>query len=206
MPFVDLSRMAASTSDNINAIKCNNSTLPIVWIYNEPLSDIEDILGITKVELLTDNDWESQREKCNQYCLEQISNLGRPVLLIGGPSDVKDCNFPNIRVSCDSWQKFIAEKAGLSVVNGVISGTYDSGTAFQVSDCWAAEMMHRTMFEHPDVQPVHSLVESIWNTFFFWKEIERLGWFFGVHPNKQATEAFADLLRPDIIKFLEDTK
>jgi hypothetical protein len=206
IPCIDLAQPGASVLSNIRRLEKDKSNLPIIWIYNEPLLDIEHILGISKVELLTNDNWQTQRDFCNQYCLEQISKLGRPVLLIGGHSDIRDCKFSNIRVTCASWQKFIAGKAGLSIVDGTVTGTYDSGTEFKVSHCWGAEIMHRTIFENPNIQPTKDLVESIWDTFFFWKEIERLGWFFDVHPNKLATETFAEFLLPDVIKFLEDTK
>jgi len=209
LPYVDCSMLGASVTLNIKLIEKliekQDNNFPIIWVYNEPLADIEQACGMTVKELLTRDDWENIRNECNQFCLEQISKLGRPVLLIGGHSDITDCNFSNIHVACNSWQKFIAKRAGL-LVNDTITGSYDSGTEFKIDRCWGAEVMHKQVYENPNITPVNTLIDSVWETFFFWKEIERLGWFYEVHPNKQATEAFADFLRPDIIKFLEDTK
>jgi hypothetical protein len=206
IPHVDLSKFASSVLDNINTIKQAKTNLPIVWVYNEPLANLNQATGLSFDKLLVDDNWKQHRNACNQYCLEQISKLDLPVLLIGGHSDIKDCNFSNIRVVCASWQKFIANKAGLNIVNDTMEGSYDSGTKFAVADCWGAEIIHRHMFENPTIDPTKTIVDSIWDTFFFWKEIERLGWFHDVHPNKRATQSFAEFLLPDVTKFLEDTK
>lgn len=205
IPHIDCSQFGSSVLNRLRAIK-HYSNLPVIWVYNEPLSDMQEITGMSPADLLVNQQWKKHREDCNQYCLEQISKLNRPILLIGGHSDVENCNFANIRVAHPSWQKFIAKQAGLNVNDGTITGTFDSGTEFKVNQCWGAEIMHRHMFERPSTNPVHSLVESIWDTFFFWKEIDRLGWFHDVHPNRQATESFAEYLLPTVIDFLEDTK
>jgi hypothetical protein len=64
--------------------------LPVIWVYPEPLADLTKFVGLSHIELLKRNDWIDIRKECNDQAFKKINSLGRPVLLIGGHSDVVD--------------------------------------------------------------------------------------------------------------------
>ena len=62
------------------------------------------------------------------------------------------------------------------------------------------------MYENPDIEPNQSLTDSIWDMFFFWKQLEKQDLFSDVHPNLRGNKLFAEYTKPMVLKFLEDVK
>jgi hypothetical protein len=204
--FFDVSQFSCSVLNRVNYIQTLNNKLPIIWIYNEPFGNCEDITGISMAKLLQRSDWKDIWNECNQYCLSAIASLDCPILLIGGHSDIVDCNHANITVACESWQKWLAQQAGMPVKNGVVSVAMDDGGNFVIHNGWGAEIIHRYMHEHPEINPDESLVEGIWDIFYFWKQLEKANLFYDCHPNFRANQLFADFLFPTVEQFLRKTQ
>ena len=177
--------------------------LPVVWVYHEPLGDI-DQLGLTLAIFSQSKNWKSIATDCNNKCLEAIDKLGVPILLIGGPRDVIDCNFKNITVGNSSWQKWLANASGMTVENDVIKVTPPDGGNYDLSHCWGSELIHRFLHENPKISPDPELLNSIWDMYYFWEELQRRDWFYDVHPNKKGNVEFAKFLQSTIDKFLKE--
>lgn len=206
IPFINTSKPGSSVLDRIAYIKTLKLNLPIIWIYNEPTLDLKDLLGVSYAEFLTRKDWLDLWHECNQKCLKEISSLGVPVLLIGGHSDITDCDYSNITVGHKSWQKYLAELAGMPVTNGVVQVDMDDGGNFSVDFCWGSEVIHKFMHQHPEISPDSELVNSMWNMYFFWGQLEKANLFYQVHPNFQGNKKFAEFLKPTVEKFIEENQ
>jgi hypothetical protein len=202
IPFANYARPAS------NALQCvrhlPSSNLPVVWVYNEPLGCVYEATGLNLSDVLTRPDWKDIWEACNQFCLQKIANLNRPVLLIGAHSDIVNCEHQNIVIAHDSWQKFLAQQAGMTVDQGTVYVKMDDGGDFTVSQGWGAEVLHRCMHENPNITPCTEVTDAIWDIFFFWKNLEKADLFHDVHPSLKGNQLFAEFLKPTIIKFLED--
>jgi len=153
IPFFDASSPGTTVLNRITAVQnYHDIKLPIIWVYNEPVSDLQEITGITFEELIQQANWKDTWKKCNQYCLKAINDIGCPVLLIGGHSDIIDCNdYKNITIGHSSWQKWLASQAGLKVDRNIIYVKMDDGGDFSFNLCWGAEIIHRFMHEHPEL-------------------------------------------------------
>ena len=186
-------------------IKPANSRLPIVWVYSEPILDLTTITGMSFEEFIASPDWFDIRQQCNQHCLEQINSLGNPVLLIGGHSDIENCdttNLTNITIAAPSWQKWIAESAGMTVQDGTVYVKMSDGGSFNLEHCWGAEVAHKFIHEHQNIDPDPTLLDAVWDIYYFWQELENRGWFYEVHPNKKSNIKFAKFLKPVVDNFL----
>lgn len=195
MPHVDQSVPGVHAIYNLKRLYEQKEKGPVVWIYNEPLGVLKRATNMEDKEFLIRNDWKEIWQECNQFCLNSIARLGRPVLLFGAHSDIVDCNHANIVVGHKSWQRFLAEQAG-TVTKKIKVPTV----------CWGAEVIHREMHKSPDIEPNKSLVDSIWNVFSFWKQLEEQDLFNHVHPNLRGNKLFAEYAKPMVEKFLEDVK
>ena len=205
IPYSNLSAGGSTALNRVEAIKNHyDSTSPIIFVYNEPIGDLTAVTGLQFSELIQRSDWLDIWKECNQYCLNEINSIGRPVLLIGGHSDVIDCNYSNITVGHNSWQRWLAEQSGMITRKGKVNVKMDDGSSFSFRNCWGAEVIHRFMHEHPDISPSSEIVDSVWDIFFFWKQLEKADLFFEVHPNKRATELYANFLLPVVTEFLEN--
>ena len=204
IPFIDQSLGGTSILDHVAAVKNLNSTLPIIWIYGEPFNNIETITKMSSNDLIQRTDWKDIWHECNQYCLSAISKLGPPVLLIGGHSDIVNCDYDNITIGNVSWQKWLAQQAGMTIDNNTIQVKMDDGGNFLFDRCWGAEVIHRFMHEHLEIEPDISLVNSVWDIFFFWKELEKANLFYEVHPNLLGNQLFAEFLLPAVTNFLQE--
>jgi hypothetical protein len=205
--FINAAKPATNALDNFDAVvNIHNKNLPIVWLYNEPIGCLKSVTGLEFDQFIVRDDWQSIWQEVNQFCLKKISSLGVPVLLIGAHCDIVDCDYANLKVAHPSWQKFLAEKAGMKVVDSTVHVTMDDGGDFCVDQCWGAELIHRCIHQHPNLDPIPDLVDNVWDIFFFWKQLEKLGWFYEVHPNYQGNVAFADYLKPTVLDFLQDVK
>jgi hypothetical protein len=204
IPHIDQSAPGTNVLQNLENLK--ETTGPVVWLYNEPISLIKHVCKLNLSDLLIRDDWQDIWKECNQFCLKSIAKLGRPVLLIGSSSDIVDCDYENIVVGHKSWQRFLAEQAGMITRKGKINVKMDDGGSFSFRHCWGAELVHKTMHENPNIEPNKSLIDSVWDIFFFWKQLEKYDLFNDVHPNLRANELFAKHTKPIIEKFLEDVK
>lgn len=202
--YHNVSKGAHSVLDCVNSVRELDTGLPVIWIYNEPLIDLKTITGLGFDQFMTRPDWLDIWHKCNDSCLEAISSLDVPVLLIGAHSDVIDCHYPNITVGCASWQKWLAQQANMPITDGVVTVKMDDGGDFLLSRAWGAEILHKFMHQHPEVDPVPDLVNNVWDIFFFWKQLEKADLFFEVHPNRRGNELFAEYLLPTVTNFLRE--
>lgn len=204
IPFVDASQPASSVLNRVAYIKNLKLNLPIVWIYNEPLNDLESLTGISHAEFLSRSDWLSLWHECNRKCLNAVASLGVPVLLIGGHSDVVDCDHSNIIIGHHSWQKYLAESVNMRIEDEKIHVKMDDGGNFVVDRCWGAEVIHKVMHENPHINPDPVLVDHIWDIFFFWQQLEKSDVFYEVHPNLKGNLLFAQHMIDTVEKFIQD--
>ena len=199
---LDLSKPGSSVLDRAEAIKESGVSLPIVWVYNEPLLDITTATGLTLNEFVVNDNWKNIREECNQYCLGQIDALGLPVLLIGGHSDVLNCDHSNITVVCPSWQTWLAEQSGMAVNGNNITVDPEDGGNYNIDHCWGAEVVHKFLHENQQINPNAKLLDSLWDIYYFWAELQKRNWFWEVHPNMRGNVEFAKFLKPAVNNFL----
>tara|TARA_R110000868_G_scaffold147197_6_gene368454 strand:+ start:16 stop:720 length:705 start_codon:yes stop_codon:yes gene_type:complete len=205
IPYIDCARQASSVLDCVKLVQ-STPYLPIVWIYNEPLLCLSEATGLSMEQIIGRSDWRDVWEDCNQFCLDKIASLNRPVLLIGGHSDIINCDHPNITIGHTSWQKFLAKEAGLTVENNAVHVKMEDGGDFTVRHCWGGEVIHKFMHEHPNISPSVEITNAVWDIFFLWKELEKANLFYEVHPNKQGTQIFAEFLSLTIAKFLQENQ
>ena len=203
LSYIDYSKPGSTVLDCVAKLEAGPD-LPIVWIYHEPLGCLFEATGLSREQLMQRTDWKDIWEECNQFCLDKIASLNRPVLLIGGHSDIINCDHSNIIVGDPSWQKFLAHRAGMTIEDNNIYVKMDDGGDFTLNRCWGAELIHRFMHEHPNITPTIEITNSVWDIFFFWKELEKLGLFYEVHPNRRGNELFAEFLKPTLVKFLQE--
>jgi hypothetical protein len=205
IPSINYSMPASNVLSCLSRVNTVRS-LPIVWVYHEPIACLTEATGLSKEQFMQRSDWKDIWEDCNQFCLKAINNLNRPVLLIGAHSDIVNCDYKNITVAHPSWQKFLARQAGMPIKDNTVNVKLDDGSDFFVSDCWGAEILHRFMHENPHITPSIEVTNAVWDIFFFWKELEKADLFFDVHPNYQGNKLFAEHLKPTVIKFLQETQ
>ena len=182
---------------------CADDNIPIVWLYCEPLLSLGPATGLSMAEFVVSENWQDIREVCNQYCLNLINSLPNPVLLVGAHSDI--VNFNNYKSTLQigeiSWQKWMAQQAGL-VVDDSIHVTPQDGGKYNLDLCWGAEIVHKFLHENPNINPVPSLLGAVWDVYYFWQYLEQQGWFSEVHPNRHSNVEFAKFLKPKIEQFL----
>ena len=187
----------------LSAAQRHANDMPIVWVYCEPLLSITPATGMSMEEFVVSENWQSIRETCNQYCLNLINSLPNPVFLIGAHADI--VNFTNqkstVTIGEPSWQKWMAQQSGL-IVDDCIHVTPKDGGNYQFNYCWGAEIVHRFLHQNPTIKPTPSLLDAVWDSYYFWQYLEEQGWFFEVHPNRHSNIEFSKLLKPKIEKFL----
>jgi hypothetical protein len=178
--------------------------VPIVWVYCEPLLSLGPATGMSMAEFVVSDNWRAIRETCNQYCLELINSLPNPVFLIGSHSDIVNFNNhkPTLQIGEASWQKWIAQQSGLVVDGDSIHVTPKDGGNYNFDLRWGADMVHKFLHENPNIDPAPSLLDAIWDVYYFWQYLEEQQWFFEVHPNRRGNVEFAEFLKPKIEQFL----
>ncbi len=162
-----------------------NSVDAILWIYCEPISDV---LHEHKKDLIESANFWELRSNINSWTLEMINRLNCPVGLIGGPSDIVDCDYKNITVIHPSWQKFLADQVRVNLEYG-----------------WGAEIGHRyAMYEHKNSSPSKEFVNKTADTLHSWTKMELSNIFCGVHPNKKGNELFAKEIKNSVDSFINN--
>lgn len=202
IPSLDHARDNTSTLERVEFLRGVDPHLPVIFVYIEPLTDLEHITGVTAREFLQREDWRQLRDICDQHCLSALNDLARPVGLIGA-CDISRCDFPNITVLDASWNRHMAQEAGMTVTQRGICVEPGDGGNFWIDQCWNAELVHRTMHACPDIAPQRDLVDSIWDMFFFWQELEKHGLFRDCHPTRKSAESYAKLLDSTVRHWLE---
>jgi hypothetical protein len=207
IPHTNLTKLAISVLDSFDRIVQHpDKKLPVIFLYHDPIGDIERIIGISFKEFLTRADWKILWDQCNQSCLAKIDSLDRPVLLIGAVTSVINGVYKNITVGHVNWQLWLAEQAGMEVVDQTVHVTPADGGNFFLNYFWGAQGAQKYLHENPSVKPDKKLLDAIWDVFFFWKELENANLFFEVHPNYNGNKLFAEFLKPTVLKFLNEHK
>lgn len=202
--YIDLTLPGQGNHSCFEQIKKHSDNLPVIWLYCEPLLSLTQATGMSMTEFVVSENWRSIREACNQYCLDLINSLPNPVFLIGAHADIVDFknSKSNIIVGEASWQKWLAQQAGLTVDSHIHVTPKDGGN-YKFDHCWGAETVHRFLHDTPTIDPVPSLVDAVWDMYYFWQYLVEQGWFFEVHPNKHGNQEFAKFIKPLIENFLK---
>lgn len=181
----NLSSLGSTNWENYLVAQKQKSYDAIVWIYCEPILDIETF-KISSVNnfLQSENFWD-MRAEVNARILEKLNSLGCPVALIGAHSDIVDNNYNNLYTIHPSWQKFLCERINLNISTG-----------------WGAEIAHR-WFLRRQITPSRNLVDLITETFDAWKKLEENNLFYEVHPNYYGTTLFAKHIQSQLYNWLK---
>jgi len=164
----------------------------IVWLYCEPILDIERLGICTREEFLTSpNSWEL-RSIANKRILQEMNNLNMPIALIGAHSDVIDCDYENITVINNSWQSFLLD-----------SLNYDYVGADRIVQGWGAEVAHRWMAQL-GVSPTKELTDKIIEIFRRWSLLIKEDLFWEVHPTSKATKLFAKEIEKPLYEWIDN--
>jgi hypothetical protein len=183
---VNLSRRGLSNMECLDLVNQYEGHYDaIIWVYCEVISDCLHEFKQNFIE--SENFW-ALRSKMNQKILDMINRLGCPVGLIGGHSDVVDCNQTNITVIHPSWQKFLANQVGVDLEHG-----------------WGAEVAHRyAMYEFKKSKPSKAMIDLTSDTLRAWTQMEMSGVWFGVHPNRKGNELFAKEIKSSVQSFINN--
>jgi len=184
LQVTNLSEFSSSNSSCYEKLKNHNDKFDaVLWVYCEPFNEISpgDLSLIIKKE-----NWIEVRKDINYQILKKINGLGCPVGLIGGPSDVFDCDFDNITVIHPSWQKFLAEQNNVDLDLG-----------------WGADVAHSAIVYNQDTAPCRSAVQAISDTFKSWNQLELYGLFRWVHPNTKGNQLFAKEIKHSVKCFID---
>ena len=208
IPHCDLTEPGISVLDSLDRIiQHPDKKLPVIFLYHDPISDVEHITGISFKEFLTRKDWKTIWDQCNQFCIDKIDALDRPVLLIGAVTNVIDnMVYKNITIGHVNWQLWLAKQAGMKIIDQTIHVAPEDGGNFSLDHFWGAESAQKYLHENPAITPDKQLLDSIWDIFFFWKELEKANLFYEVHPNYNGNKLFAEFLYPTVLNFLDVQK
>ena len=158
----------------------------IIWVYCEPIKDLGYENYSSLEEFLTSNNFWELRSHINRMILKKLSDLGCPIALIGGSSDVENADYPNLTVIHPSWQKFLANKANVKLSHG-----------------WSADVAHHDMTRFPKLKPSAGLVDLMSETFDAWKEMEKSKIFSRTHPTTKGTKLFAAHIKTSLNNWLD---
>jgi len=171
-----------------------NTDLPIVYVMCEPLA-VHNRSSSQKYHKFLDTykkSWQDvwqHREELYQEQMHKLASLPNRVAVIGAHSDVSTVP-DGITVIDPSWQNYLRQLAGL-----------DTGYN------WGVEILHRQMFgsnRHIDLHPKASrfIVDLIYDQFEVWKALEKHNLFCDVHPNRRATELYAQHTLNGVLEFI----
>lgn len=164
--------------------------LPIVWVYTEPGRDYGRLTGRPEFEWMQlDNLWQLRAE-LDQLILKEIrSRLPNPIALIGGLADVNvelatDLNF---HVLDPSWQRWIATQLN--------SQWFQHG--------WGAADIGWRMHKN-NIKPGRTATFAWDEQIKEWCWWEEHGYFCHEHPTPMANQQYAEYLKPQLNKWLNN--
>ena len=173
---------------------------PTVWIYSDPWGDIPALTGIEHSEFVCRADWFDIWRDANQQVLGKINALGVPVFLVGAHCDVIDCDFSNIFVAHPSWQTFMAESLELVSNNNI---HIEDRT---IEHCIAQEIYFRFFHDNPALTPDAELKDLVVDQWLLWDQFHRHGLMYEHHPTNASYTIFAEALRPQLDKWLDNVR
>ena len=182
LPVINLARFKLSNLQCLDIVKDYKNCHGIVWIYSDPMKDVDDL----QTFIMSNNFWQI-RESVNQQILSDMDNFNIPIALIGGPSDVNNCDYKNISVIHPSWQKFLANLINIEFNQG-----------------WDAPYIHYKMLTYKNIQPSKQIVDALSENFENFKQLEHAGLIKGVHPTRLANELFAKEIKNSIAKWFDN--
>lgn len=194
LDVIDLAQYGASNFDMLKNVREFTKYDGIIWIYCEPIIDIEKLGITTKTKFLTSENFWALRNSTNNILLDEINNLKKPVALIGSHSDIykkQISEFTNLTVIYESWQKFL--------VNHI---EYDYLDRWKDKEGWGAEVAHLWLHE-TKARPSKQLVYKIDDTFFIWSLLEKHNLFYQTHPTKQGIVLFSKVIKPILDNWLK---
>lgn len=189
LDVVNLAQFGFSNQRCLNIIKNYNEPYDgIIWIYCEPIKDL-DKLGHPTVEnyLQSQNHLEIRLE-ISQKILRSANELGQPIAVIGAHSDVENYNLDNITIIHPSWQQFLSNSVNISLNSRNIG--------------WGAEVAQNYIGAYKNIKPAVSLVELTYDTLSAWEEMEKQQVFCGCHPSRKGNELFAKHIQKNVQSWL----
>ena len=173
-----------------------NTDLPIVYVMCEPLA-VHNRSSSQKYHKFLDaykNSWQDvwqHREELYQEQMHKLASLPNRVAVIGAHSDVSAVP-DGITVIDPSWQNYLRQLAGL-----------DTGYN------WGVEILHRhiqsTTGQWRNIRS-KVLVDRIYEQFQVWETLQEANLFCAVHPNRRATELYAQHTLDGVLEFIEGVK
>ena len=174
--------------------KLNKPVQGIVWVYAEPLVEIELAGELAMKDFLTQAELTNYKAytELNHTILDLINSIGIPVALIGGHADIdQKIHRGNITVLHPSWQRYLIDSIGYDYVDG-----WEERTG------WGADIVHRWM-QLLDVNPSPDLARRISETFFVWSLIEKQNLWWETHPSYEGTQIFASKINSNFFDWIE---
>lgn len=188
LDVVDLSQFNISNLSCLNLIQQYDKEYDaVVWVYCEPIKDLNYNNYSNLTEFLTSDSFWDLRNHINTVILKQLSKLGKPIALIGGASDVENADYDNLTVIHPSWQKFLSDIAETNLVHG-----------------WSPDVAHYEMAANPDLKPAPKLVDLISSTFDAWDQLAKKKLFAKTHPNTRGTKLFASHIKTSLNNWLDN--
>ena len=167
--------------------------IPIVWVYTEPGRDYGRVTGNPEFDWIKSEDIFSIRKQLDAEILATIrKNLKNPIGLIGGLADINIelAESLGFHIIHPSWQQWIAQ-------------TLDRTKYFKFG--WGACDIGWRM-DYNNVKPSKTAVfawDELIKEWCMWAE---LGYFCHEHPTPRANLEFANYLKKDVIKWINNVK
>ncbi|MDA9373843.1 hypothetical protein N9R43_00455 [bacterium] len=197
IPYLDMAVKSQNNQqaiDRLERLQPHKINIPIIFVVSEPLMDVETTVLNTKKqgkEFLLTNSIHDFRNTLLQISLNQLNQLGVPVGLIGGHSDIMPeqiTGYENISIIDSQWQQFLSDRSTNKIING-----------------WGADIAKR-IERNPhliNITPTTHLVDTISKQFVAWKEIEHHNLFTYCHPSRLGNELYAAHIKDKVIRFIK---
>ena len=206
--YTSLAQYACSNFDQLDEAKSfmaqnlNLAPFRIIFITANSLQDGYKIHAMSQEhwakKFLTHDDPIELIRSLEEIFYQQLNDIGVPVALIGGHTDVTCNSHDNITVIHPSWQNFLGSLCNLNNFYG-----------------WAADVGHRWLqgkyippvgppadFEL-EQDPSHAVVFAIHEILKNWKIMEKNKMFCSVHPNIQGNQLFAKKIQQKINDWID---
>ena len=187
---IDVSRCAAGNLEMLGRVYeqivrggiTGNPVDGIVWVYCEPLVEMELAGKDVMQDFLVNTDWD-QYWSLNDKILDLISSIGLPVALIGAHADITQTKArSNITVIHDSWQRYLVDSIGYDYLDG----WKEPGWGAEITHSWTADL---------GVNPSPDLARRESESFMVWSLLQEQGLWYVCHPTYTGTQMFANEIR-----------